>query len=414
MNPSGLHGHNLLSAMPSSIVSRCYASQVSPFSLRLLCGLCVKLFSSLFSFLFFLPLILSPSSRAQDLEKPTLNVDDDVTGFAYASDGRIVYSARRLFKTKKYDLQRDDIWLQEPNGKRKRLLQGEKFIRGAQPFSYMVDGFCFSPNGKYILAELFTTSIVDDSGKAQDERMILVLDDNGKEIKIGGTENLIHDAFGPAWLQDNSTIVYLFEAIKPNVLFSFKFANLASGPGGLFFEGRTFLGYDPIPKSNAAIAVERDHNLSGPARLQHLDLLAQDNQELATLDGYEGGLSVSPSGNRVAYFIDREVLEVRDLAAPDHLARIRIGLGAFRWSPDDAAILLKRAPEKKSGQLVWVAIPPLAAASSAHPASVSETSFTPILHGLAYRDFAFSPDGRFLAVIPPGKRNLITYPIPPR
>jgi WD40 repeat protein len=276
----------------------------------------------------------------------------------------------------------------------------------------MVDGFCFSPSGKYILAQLFTTSIVDDTGKAQDERMILVLDDNGREIKLGGADNLIHDGFDPAWLQDNATIVYLFEAIKPSILFSFKYASVTGGPSGLFFEGRTFLGYDPIPKSNAAIAVERDHNLSGPPRLQRLDLLAQDNQELATLDGYEGGLSVSPSGKRVAYYLDREVLEIRDLTALDHLSRIRIGLGAFRWAPDETAILLKRAPEKKSGELVWVAIPPLTAHPAGQSVPVSDTSFTPILHGLAYRDFAISPDGRFLAVIPPGKRNLAVYPLP--
>lgn len=359
-----------------------------------------------------------PVSRAQDLEKPTLNIDDDVTAFAYAPDGRIVYSARRLFKTKKYDLQRDDIWLQEPGGRRKRLLQGEKYTFGTQPFSYMVDGFCFSPNGRFILTRLSTLSVVDDSGTTKAEHMTLVLEDNGKEVKVGGTQNVIHDSLAATWLQDNSTIAYLFEAIKPDILFSFKYASLTGGlnsPSGNFlFEGRTFLDYDPIPRTNSAIAVERDRNLSGPPRLQHLDLLAQENQELATLDDYEGGLSVSPSGKRVAYFVDKEVLEVRDLTAPDHVGRIRIGLGSFRWAPDDTAILLKRAPEKKSGDLVWIALPPLAPHPSGQPIPVAETTFNPILHGLAYRDFAISPDGRSLAVIPPGKRNLLVYPLPAR
>ena len=46
----------------------------------------------------------------QNLDKPVMNVDDEVTAFAYAPDGRIVFSVRRMFKTKKYDMQRDDIF----------------------------------------------------------------------------------------------------------------------------------------------------------------------------------------------------------------------------------------------------------------------------------------------------------------
>ena len=414
----GAHGQASSPASPFPLDSKRRTSGPSPFSpcpeafarrsrrVWLLCVLCVQLFSLL--------LIFSSPARAQDIEKPTLNIDDDVTAFAYAPDGRIVYSARRLFKTKKYDLQRDDIWLADPGGRHKRLLQGEKYIRGDKPFSYMVDGFAFSPNGKYILAQLSTLSVIDDAGTTQNERMTLVLDDNGREVKLGGTENVIHDSIDASWLQDSSTIVYLFEAIKPNILFSFKFSSVVNGPGGFVFEGRTFLAYDPIPHTNAAIAVERDRNLSGPPRLQHLDLLAQENQELATLDDYEGGLTVSPSGKRVAYYIDKEVLEVRDLTAPSRVARIRIGLGSLRWAPDDAAILLKRAPERKSGDLVWIAIPPLAVHAAGQPIPIAETTFNPIFHGLAYRDFAISPDGRFLAVVPPGKRNLLVYPLPPR
>src|SRR5258708_23634335 len=81
-----------------------------------------------------------PASRAQNinLDKPLQSIDEDITGFAYAPDGRIIYSVRRLFKTKLYDLHRHDIWLPESNGKRRRLLGGEKFIRGDAPFTYTV------------------------------------------------------------------------------------------------------------------------------------------------------------------------------------------------------------------------------------------------------------------------------------
>jgi hypothetical protein len=360
-----------------------------------------------------------PASRAQNinLDKPLQSIDDDITGFAYAPDGRIIYSARRLFKTKLYDLQRDDIWLQESNGKRRRLLAGEKFIRGNAPFTYTVGSYRWSPNARLILAQLFTTSVVDEAGKTEDAFMTLVLDDNGREIHPGGLDSVIKDSSNASWLQDNSTIIYLTEVVKPHILFSFKYINISTGPVGPAFDGRTFLDVDYIPRTNLAIAVERDRNLSGPPRLQRLDVLAQDNKELATLDGYEGGISVSPTAKMVAYYIDKEVLEVRDLTAPNRVARVRIGLGSFQWSPDETRILLKRAMEKKSGDLVWIDLPPLAAMTSGvanQNIPVSQPIPTPILHSLTFRDFAISPDGRFLALVAPGKRNLLVFPLPQR
>jgi len=154
--------------------------------------------------------------------------------------------------------------------------------------------------------------------------------------------------------------------------------------------------------------------MSGPPRLQRLELLAQDDKELGTLDGYEAGLSVSPSGKRVAYFIDKEVLEVRDVQNPTHLARVRIGLGALQWSRDENYLLIKRSPERKSGDLVWVALPPLANVGnkSSEEIAVAQPEPVPILHGLTFRDFGISPDGRTLAVIPPGRRNLELFPLP--
>ncbi len=152
--------------------------------------------------------------------------------------------------------------------------------------------------------------------------------------------------------------------------------------------------------------------MAGPNRLQRLDLFTDNDKELATLDAYEGGLSVSPSGKKIAYFIDKEVLEIRDLTALNRVARIRIGLGVFRWSPDESRILLKRALEKKSGDLVWIDFPPLTPVPANHEIPVSQPTPIPVLHGLSFRDFAISPDGRNLAVIIPGKRSLLVFPLP--
>ncbi len=354
-----------------------------------------------------------PAARAQspDLEKPLLNIDEDISAFAFAPDGRIVYSVRRHFHTKQYDLERDDIWLQETGGKRRRLLQGEKFLRGNTPFTYTIDSFRWSPNGRLILAQLFTTSVIDERGTTQDSMMTLALEDNGKEIRLGANDNLLPDAADASWLVDNATIIYLTEIVKPRVLYSFKYVNISAGPNGNVFEGRTFLDSCPIPRSNVAIAVERDRNLTGPPRLQHLELLAQDDRELATLDGYEGGVLVSPSAKKVAYFIDKEVLEVRDLSQPNQFARLRVGFGTFQWSPDETRILLKRAPEKKSGDLVWVEIPALAAhAAQDQEPPVTQPTLIPILHDLTFRDFGITPDGK-LAVIAVGRRNLLVFPL---
>ena len=361
---------------------------------------------------FFLTFLFVPRARAQDLDKPLQNIDDEITAFRFAPDGRVVYSVRRTIKTKKYDLQHDVIWLMEANGKRRRLLQGDKFKVGNAPFSYTVDAFHWSPNGREILAQLFTTSVVDESGRTQDSIMTLAVEDSGKEIHFGKGENTIEDCFDATWLQDNSTIIYLTEAIKPRILFSFRYFNIATGPAGPAFEGRTFLDSDRIPGTNAAIAVERDRAMSGPPRLQRLELLAQDATEVATLDGYNGGLSVSPSGKKVAYFIDRETLEIRDLADPDHFVRLRVGLGVFHWAPDETRILLKRAIERKSADIVWIAIPPLPAQQPGKDIPVLQPTPQPILHGLTFREFNISPDGRFLGVVLPGKRNLEIFPLP--
>jgi hypothetical protein len=390
---------------PRSLFSKSRRSLVRPRSL-FFAKVCAPL--SLCLILFFLP----RTAPAQDLDKPLQNIDDEITAFSFAPDGRIAYGVRHNIKTKKYDLQHDDLWLMETGGKRRRLVQGDKFSRGDQLFSYATDGFSWSPNGRYLLAQLFTTTVTDESGRTEDSFMALALEDNGKEVHLGKGESTIKDCYKPSFLLDNATIVYLTEAVKPRMLFSFRYTNINTGPAGPIFEGRTFLDYVRIPNSNAALAVERDRAMSGPPRLQRLELLAQDDTEVATLDGYEGGLSLSPSGKKVAYFIDREVLEVRDVSAPDHFARLRVGLGLVQWSPDESRILLKRAVERKSGDIVWITLPALPAQRPGQPVPISQPTPQPILHGVTFRDMAVSPDGRFLAVVAPGRRNLLLFPLP--
>jgi len=111
--------------------------------------------------------------------------------------------------------------------------------------------------------------------------------------------------------------------------------------------------------------------MNGPHRLQRLDLFTDNDKELATLDGLRRRYQCLSSGKKVAYYIDKEVLEIRDLAALNRVARVRIRPRHFHWSARRIPRFSERAIEKKSGDLVWIELPPLAAAP-AHEVPVSE------------------------------------------
>jgi hypothetical protein len=222
---------------------------------------------------------------------------------------------------------------------------------------------------------------------------------------------VILDSANAFWLKDDATVVYMTEAVKPRALFSFQYTNLRTGPAGAAFEGRTFLDAAEVAGSNVAIAVEQDRTQTGPPRLQRLDLLAQDDKELVTLQGFAGELSISPSGKKVAYYLDKEVLEIRDLRAIHQVARLRVGLGVFHWSPDESRILLKRAVEKKTAELVWITLPELVETAEGKDIAVAQPTPQPILRAVTFRDFAISQDGKLLGVIAPGKHNLFVFPL---
>lgn len=155
----------------------------------------MKLFGALVVLLVVNSLPFGAATRAQNMDKAVLNVDEDVTAFAYAPDGRIIFSVRRMFKaSKKYELQRDDIWLLETNGKRKRLLEGQKFTHGDKPFTYQVESFTWSPNGHIVAIQLYTSTVDPEDDSREDARALLLLDDNGKELHPKGPDALVTNA----------------------------------------------------------------------------------------------------------------------------------------------------------------------------------------------------------------------------
>jgi len=348
--------------------------------------------------LLLLSVIRSPVT-VQAQGNPRLTVEADCSTFAFAPDNRIVYAVRHLMKTKHYDLQRDDIWVTTLEGKKLRIVNGEKFVKSLAPFSYAIQSLRWSPDGKRLTVEMLTDEVIDARGTTREGLLTDLMNDDGKEIEIAGTKNsVIPNGTQAAWLGDGETVAFLTEAVKPKLLYSIGTVRPTGGRGGPVFEGHTFSAVAWDAPHNAAVAIERDRSLSGPIQLVRLDLIKQSRRELAVLEGYLGQLSLSPSGARVAYFHDGDTMEIRELAALEKVTRVTAVYGHYEWSPDERRVLLKRGPEKKSGDLTWVSIP--------------DGKLDPILHDLTFHDFRISPDGVWLAVTEPGRRSLMVYPLP--
>lgn len=374
-------------------------------------------------------LFLARPLKAQDT--PAFKIDETVTRFAFSGSGRIAFSVRHVFSEKKIQLQRDDIWIAERDGKRRRILQGDKLVRGTMPFSYTVRGLCWAPDGSKLAADLATSVMINDDGDTREGAATLLLDDTGREIQVAGGDSVISGATNAAWLADSTTLVYLTEMEKPAATpartgkqeppqpilplersFSITRTKVTTGGSDELFPGRLFSAVAWNPKREDAMAIERSPGTTLHPRLVQLDLTEEASRDLATLDGYAGGLTISPSGKKVAYWIDNEQLEVRDTGVPTRAARVRVAIGILAWSGDETRILVKRGAAARTGDLVWVPLPPLTnIAGDAMPAA---TEVTPqfILHDLEFRQFDISPDGKLLGVMEPGKRNLLVYALP--
>jgi hypothetical protein len=408
----------------------CGARKASLARFDVLLGCDVRLcFSGRSAILFLLVVIFLFSADCKAQDNPTFKIDEDITRFTYSTGGRIAYATRHIFSVKKIQLQRDDIWVCEPDGKRHRVLLGEKFVRGSGPFSYTVRGLRWSPDGSKLTAELATSEMINEDGDTREGVMTLLLDEAGREITIAGADSVIPGATNAAWLADGATVVYLTElalaqapaqapAAKPpanppsSKLFTMNRVKILVGGGTTLVQGHLFSVVAWNVKQDNGVAIERDQGMTGPPRLVALDLARETSRVAATLEGYAGGLTVSPSGKKVAYWINNEQLEVRDVDVPSRMARVRVALGALAWSADESRVLVKRGAALRSGGLVWVAVPPLAGVAAGTAPATTEIVPQSILHDLEFRQFDISPDGKSLAVVEPGKRNLLVYSLP--
>jgi dipeptidyl aminopeptidase/acylaminoacyl peptidase len=375
--------------------------------------------------------IFSAQCKAQT--NPTLKIEDEITRFAFSTNGRIAYATRHVFSSKKIDLQRDDIWICEPDGKEHRILEGQKFVRGSGPFSYTVHSIQWSPDNSKIAIELATSEMISNGGGTREGVSTLLLDDSGREITMG-KDSVIPGASNCAWMADGTTGVCLF-AVQPlakppavpqrqeqqpktEPLFTLARVTMAADPEVSIFPGRTFQAVTWNATKGEGVAIELAGipaaGLASPAlpiNLVAVNPIRASSHDLGTLAGYAGGLSASPSGKKVAYWIDNGQLEVRDVDAPARVARLSVPVGTLAWSGDETRVMVKRGPENRSGGLIWLSIPPLVNVVPGAASVTVEVTPESVLHDLAFRLFEISPDGKSLAVVEPGRHNLLVYPI---
>jgi len=376
-------------------------------------------------------LIFSPARILTAQDNPQFKIDETVTRFAFSGDGRIAFSVRHIFSEKKIQLQRDDVWIAERDGRKRRIFQGDKFVRGTMPFSYSVRSVRWSADSTKIAIELATEEMINDAGDTREGVATLLLDDSGREIQDAGGDSLIPGSSDAAWLADGATLAYFIEQQEPSAAatggnkagapraatplersFSMMRTGAATGIGATPFSGRLFSVLAWSESRDFAIAIERSPETTLHPRLVQMDPAKNASRDLSTLDGYAGGLTISPSGKLVAYWVDNEKLELRDVNSPDRVARARIALGTLAWSGDEARVLVKRGATARSGDLVWVELPALAVVEAGASPKTAEVTSQPILHDLEFRQFDISPDGKLLAVVEPGKRNLLVYSLP--
>jgi hypothetical protein len=327
-------------------------------------------------------------------EKPSMEIGRDCQKFAISNNNKIVCAVPQTKRIKKVVIQRADVYVASPNGRDKQIIEGEKFMPVPPPQSYVVDSLSWSPDGSRIVMNMTTQKPASDDEPAGGGKSIALLDDDGHEIKVPGLKTrFIEEASGGNWLADNSTVVYLIGAGP------YKIGRVSSvtGQSSTLFEGHTFDALVWDAARNQSYALSQNLNVQNRQALFQLDLLKEGVREISRIDAYAGGLSLSPSGKKIAFFADGDAIEVVDLANPAKPTRVRAGMGVFGWSHDERRVLLKRGPPEKSGELVWVGL--------------DDGTFVPALRGLEYHAFAVAPDGGSVVVTEPGREILRVFPL---
>lgn len=359
--------------------------------------------------------------------KQVATFEQDVQAFAISQDNHLVYAVQRMKRVKKLVVEHDDFWVGTIDGKRRKIIDGDKFNPApgseeeeAPPpsddsdkkkhpplprqHSYQVDSLTWSPDSRRIAVKMDTSEMaqpqgtvvqqLDEQQTVRPNTILYLMDDDGRQITIQGSKtSTLSDAFNPDWLADGGTLVYLsktsgnfsqMNALRPS-----------EGKTRQLFEGHTFSAVAWDTKRNQAFAIEESTQVIGSPKLVQLDLMNQKRKEIAAMDEFAGFLTISPSAQKLAYFRDGDTLEVRDLTGGGKPVQVRVAIGQFQWDRSERRVLLKRGEPQKSGNLVWVGL--------------YDATFVPFFHDLEFHNFAIAPDGETVAVTEPGKRALMVY-----
>jgi hypothetical protein len=340
-------------------------------------------------------MMLAVTGTAFAQEKPPVLFEEDAATFAVSQDNKIACAVPRMKRIKKIVIERDDIWVLAPGGGKRRIVEGDKFMPVPPPTQYVVDSLAWSPDGRR-LAMSMTVQVIstEDTSDITGGKQIALLEEGGEEIRVAGSKaRFIEEAWNGAWLADGASVVYL-SGVGPYKIMRVR---PSDGKTTELFEGHTFDAVTWDAKRNQAFAVGRNLSVSGRLALVQLDLVKETVREISRLEEFFGRLSVSSSGKRIGYFENGDTITVVDVANAQKPTRVRAGIGRFEFAKDDQRVLLKRGPEEKSGDLVWIGL--------------RDGSFHPILHGLLVHDFKIAPDGDSIAVTEPGRRILKVWPL---
>ena len=224
-------------------------------------------------------------------------------------------------------------------------------------------------------------------------KAIALLDDDGREIKVAGSKTrFIENASNATWLADGETVVYF----TPGSPYQISSVRPSDGKTKALFEGHSFEAVTWDAKKNSAFVIGENLSVRARGVLAQLDLVHETVREITQVPLYQGQLSLSPSGNKVAFFVDGDAIQVVDLANPAKIVKVRAGMGRFEWGRDETHVLLKRGPDEASRELVWVGL--------------YDGTFAPALHGLEYHDFRDDAGRRICRCHGAGKRDSESFP----
>ena len=139
-------------------------------------------------------------SRAQ--EKPLMEIDRDCETFAISNDDKIVCAVPHVKRVKKIVIQRADVWVADPNGKEKLIVDSEKFMPVATPESYIVNTLAWSPDGSRIAMSMTTEkpSSEEDRLHRPRERSRCLMTTATKSKWTDLKTRFIEDAANATWL----------------------------------------------------------------------------------------------------------------------------------------------------------------------------------------------------------------------